>query len=320
MRAIEYRRYGPPEVLTLTNVPKPTPQPDEVLIRVRATTATAADALMRRGETLQGRLVLGLLRPRSRFRIMGIEIAGEVEAVGRSVRSFAQGQRVFGFCGFSLGGYAEYCCLRETASLITIPDQLSYEDAAALVDGVTTAIFFFDKAKLQRDERVLIIGASGSVGSAAVQVAAHRGAVVTGVCSGRNRELVESLGADDVIDYTREDFTETGRTWDVIFDTVTKTTFRHARRALADGGRYLPTIGGLGAFVRSAWSRRVGRRKFVFGMSVDKHAELRQLEQLVAEGAARPVVDRRYPLEDLALAHAYVDTGRKRGNVVITVD
>jgi NADPH:quinone reductase-like Zn-dependent oxidoreductase len=320
MRAIEYRRYGSPDVLTLVDVPKPTPRDDEVLIRVRATTATAADALMRRGETLQGRLVLGLLRPRKRFRIMGIEVAGEVEQVGRAVRRFAPGQRVFGFCGFSLGGYAEYCCLRETASLTAIPEGMTYEDAAALVDGVTTAIFFFELARLQRDERVLVIGASGSVGSAAVQVAAHRGAVVTGVCSGRNRELVESLGALDVIDYTRQEFTETGRTWDVIFDTVSKATFRQAKRALADGGRYLPTIGGLGTFVRSAWSRPMHRKKLVFGMSIEKHAELRQLVQLVVEGAVRPVIDRRYPLEDLALAHAYVDTGRKRGNVVIHID
>jgi NADPH2:quinone reductase len=307
-------------VLTLTDVPKPTPQQDEVLIRVRATTATAADGLMRRGETFQGRLVIGLMRPRKRFRIMGIEIAGDVEQVGSAVSRFAPGDRVIGFTGFQLGGYAEYCCLRETASLMAIPDGLTHEEAAALVDGVTTAIFFFGKANLKRGERVLVIGASGSVGSAAVQVAAHRGALVTGVCSGRNRELVQSLGAGDVIDYTRQDYATTGRTWDVIFDTVTKSSFGHARGALADGGRYLPTVGGLWSFVRSAWSRRFGGKKFVFGMSVSKHAELEQLKQLVAEGAVRPVIDRRYPLEDLALAHAYVDTGRKRGNVVIVVD
>jgi NADPH:quinone reductase-like Zn-dependent oxidoreductase len=320
MRAVEYRRYGAPDVLTVVDVPRPAPRPDEVLIRVRATTATAADGLMRRGETLEGRLVIGLFGPRKRFRIMGIEVAGDVEEVGSAVRRFAPGDRVLGFTGFRLGGYAEFCCLRETASLIAIPDGLTYEGAAALVDGVTTAIFFFDMAKLQRGERVLVIGASGSVGSAAVQVAAHRGAEVTAVCSGRNRDLVESLGAGDVLDYTREDYAQTGRTWDIIFDTVTKSSFGHARRALTDGGRYLPTVGGLGSFLRSAWSRRFGRKKFVFGMSVSKHAELEQLKQLVAEGAVRPVIDRRYPLEELALAHEYVDTGRKRGNVVILVD
>jgi NADPH2:quinone reductase len=275
---------------------------------------------MRRGETFQGRLVIGLLRPRKRFRIMGIEVAGDVEEVGSAVSRFAPGDRVLGFTGFKLGGYAEFCCLRETASLIAIPDGLTYEEAAALVDGVTTAIFFLDMAKLQRGERVLVIGASGSVGSAAVQVAAHRGAEVTAVSSGQNRELVTSLGASDCLDYTREDYAETGRTWDIIFDTVTKSSFGHARRALADGGRYLPTVGGLGSFVRSAWSHHFGRKRFVFGMSVNKHAELEQLKQLVAEGAVRPVIDRRYALEDLALAHEYVDTGRKRGNVVILVD
>lgn len=320
MKAIEFRRYGAADVLELTEVAMPTPGDDEVLIGVRATTATAAEGLMRRGDTVQGRLVTGLLRPRRRFRVMGMEIAGNVEQVGRAVTRFAPGDRVFGFTGFSLGGHAEYCCLRETASLTNIPDGVSYEDAVAMVDGVTTAIFFFDLARLKRGERVLVIGASGSVGAGAVQVAVHRGAEVTGVCSGRNRELVESLGASDVIDYTREDYAETGRTWDVIFDTVTKSSFGHAKRVLADGGRYMPTVGGLWSFVRSAWSRRFGRKKLVFGMSVSKHAELRELKRLVAEGAVWPVVDRRYPLEHVALAHAYVDTGRKRGNVVITVE
>ena len=320
MRAVEYRRYGPPEVLTSTTVPRPVPRDDEVLIRVRVTTATAADGLMRRGETLQGRLVIGLFGPRRRFRVMGIEIAGDVEQVGSAVTRFAPGDRVLGFTGFRLGGYAEYCCLKETASLTTIPDGLGYEEAVALVDGVTTAIFFFDMADLKPGERVLIIGASGSIGSAAVQVAAARGAEVTGLCSGKNRALVESLGARDVIDYTLEDYAETGRTWDVIFDTVTKSTFGHARRVLREGGRYLPTVGGGWSFLRSAWSRRFEGKKLVFGMSVNKHAELEQLKELVAEGAVRPVIDRRYPLEQLALAHAYVDTGHKRGNVVIQVD
>jgi len=321
MRAIEYRHYGPPDVLELTDVPRPVARDDEVLIRVRATTATAADALMRRGETVQGRLVIGLLRPRERFRIMGIEVAGDVAEVGRAVTRFAPGDRVYGFTGFRLGGYAEYCCLGETASLAAIPDGLSYADAAALVDGVTTAIFFLDLAELRSRERVLIIGASGSVGSAAVQVAVARGAHVSGVCSGRNRELVESLGADAVIDYTRQDYAQTGQTWDLIFDTVTKTSFGHAKRALAKGGRYIPTVGGIGSFLRAAWSRRFGgRARFVFGMSIAKQAELVELERLVARGAVRPIIDRRYALEDLAEAHAYVDTGHKRGNVVITVD
>lgn len=320
MRAIEFHRYGPPDVLKLSEVPRPVPREDELLVRVRATTVTATDALMRRGDKLQARLVLGLFRPRRRFRVMGLEVAGDVVQVGPAVTRFAPGDRVYGFTGFGLGGYAEYCRLRETAS-VALCGELSYGDAATLVDGGTTAIFFLDLAKLKRGEQVLIIGASGSVGSAAVQVAAARGAHVTGLCSGRNRELVASLGAHEVIDYTRQDYAQTGRTWDVIFDTVTKSSFGHAKPALAAGGRYLPTVGGLAAYLRSAWSRCVGgRARFLFGMSISKQAELAELARLVSRGALRPVIDRRYPLEQLAEAHAYVDSGRKRGNVMITVD
>jgi NADPH:quinone reductase-like Zn-dependent oxidoreductase len=320
MKAIEYRQYGAPEVLSLTDVPKPTPGDREVLIKVRATTVTHAETMMRRGDTLQSRLVLGLRRPRRRFRIMGLEIAGEVELIGRKVTRFRPGQRVFGFTGFSLGGHAEYCCLDERASLAVIPENLSYEEAAATVDGATTALYFLQrKARLAQGERVLVIGASGSVGTAAVQIARHLGATVTGVCSGANRELVESLGAHEVIDYTKQDYSASGQSWDIIFDTVNRSSFAQARRALTEGGRYLPTVGGPWRFFLTLWTGWFYRRKMVFGMSVNKTTELKQLVPMLAEGALRPVIDRSYPLPQIARAAHYVDQGHKRGNVVLQV-
>ena len=320
MKAAIYERYGSPSVLQLRAVPAPEPKPDQVRIAIQATTATAACQMMRRGDTLMARVVLGAFRPRRRFRILGIELAGTVDRVGRDVTRFKLGDRVFGFTGFGSGGYAQYVCLSENASLAPIPAGLSHEEACSLVDGPTTSLYFLrDRARLRAGERVAVIGASGSVGSAAVQIARHFGARVTAVCSGRNAELVRSLGAHDVVDYTQDDYAARSGAYDVVFDTVGVSSFARARSCLTLDGRYLITVGGAGLFLRDAWSRAFGRKKLVFGMSVEKKAALAEVSALVAKGALRPVVDRRYPLEEIAAAHRYVETGRKRGNVVITV-
>jgi NADPH2:quinone reductase len=320
MKAVVYERYGSPAVLELRELPAPEPRDDQVRIAIRATSVTAACQMMRRGDTLTARLVLGLFRPRRRFRVLGIEIAGVVERVGARVTRFRPGDRVFGFTGFGSGGYAQYLCLPEDGSLAHAPEGLSDQEACSLVDGPTTALYFLrDRARLRAGDRVAIIGASGSVGTAAVQIARHDGAHVTAICSGRNEQLVRGLGAHAVVDYTRDDYAACGETYDIVFDTVGASSFSHARRCLSPHGRYLVTVGSPALYLRDAWSRLFGRQKLVFGMSVDKKRALPIVSALVASGALRPVIDRRYALAQIGEAHAYVETRRKRGNVVIDV-
>jgi len=319
MRAIVYTKYGPPEALQLAEVDKPTPQANEVLIKVYATTATAAEGLMRRGEPLWGRIILGLRKPRKRYRILGIEMAGEIEAVGRDIKRFQKGDQVYGFTGFSVGAYAEYTCMPEKGSLAIKPANMTYEEAAAIVDGASTALFFLrDKAHIQSGQKVLVIGASGSIGTAAVQLASYFGADVTGICSARNIELVKSLGADKVIDYTKDDFTKNGETYDIIFDTVGKSSFSRCKGSLKRNGCYLPTVGLINR-VLMLWTSIMGGKKVISGMSIEKNEALLFLKALIEAGKIRPVIDKCYPLEQAAEAHGYVETGRKKGNVVITV-
>jgi len=320
MKAVVCESFGPPEVLSLKEVPRPEPKDDQVRIAIGATTVTSACTMMRRGDTLMSRLLLGLRRPRARYRVMGIELAGTVDRVGARVTRFRPGDRVFGFTGFAVGAYAEYICLPETASLAHAPAGVTDEEAASLVDGPTTALYFLrERARIRPGDRIAIVGASGSIGTAAVQLARHFGAEVTGICSGGNAELVRSLGAHHVVDYAQGDFTAAGATYDIVFDTVGKSSFGRARRCLAPDGRYLVTVGSPLVYLLDAWTRLFSRRKFVFGMSVDKRASLRTTAELVAQGALRPLIDRRYPLGALPDAHRYVETGRKKGNVVIFV-
>lgn len=317
MRAAVTTRFGPPEVLQVCTLKRPEPGDDEVLIRVMATTVTAACTMMRRGDTVMARVVLGLLGPRKRFQVAGIEFAGTIARVGRSVTAWREGQRVFGFAGMRAGAYAQYLCLKASASLAPMPADTDYGDAASLVDGPTTALFFLKElARVKPGERVLVIGASGSVGGAAVQVARSLGAIVTGVCSTVNLDLVRSLGAQSVIDYTQEDFTRSGR-YDVILDAVTKSTFSACKRCLSPRGRYLPTVPRVWDYLLMGWTRTFGKQRVICGMSIEKREALGAVTELLESGALRPVVDRRYPLQAIAEAHRYVDTGRKRGNVVI---
>jgi NADPH:quinone reductase-like Zn-dependent oxidoreductase len=321
MKAIVYTQYGPPDVLQLKEVEKPTPKDNEVLIRIHATTVTPSDVLMRSGESVMGRIILGLRKPRNKFRILGTELAGEIESVGKDVKRFRSGDQVYGFRGFGTGTYAQYKCMSEKGSLAIKPANLTYEEATAVVDGASTALFFLrDKGNIQSGQKVLIIGASGCIGSFAVQLARHFGAEVTGVCSTTNVELVKSLGADRVIDYTQEDFTQNGETYDLIFDTAGKSSFSRCKGSLKKNGCYLLTTGNMLAnYVLTLWTSIVGSQKFVFGLSIEKTEALIFLKELIEAGKIKPVIDRCYPLEQIAEAHRYVEKGHKKGNVVITV-
>ena len=320
MRAVVYSRFGPPDVLRLTEVPTPTPKHDEVLIRIHATTVTSAESGMRQGRPLWGRAIIGFTRPRRSMRTLGIELAGEVAAVGRDVIRFRAGDQVYGFAGFNPGANADYLCLPAKASLATKPANITFAQAAAAVDGSTTSLYFLrDKARVLPGQRVLIIGASGSIGTYAVQLAKYLGAHVTGVCSTRNVALVTELGADAVVDYTREDFTRSGQRYDVVFDTVGKSSFRACRAILAPHGCYVPTTGPLSMYLQAVWTSLRPGPKVKTGMSVQKNEALVFLRNLIESDQLRIIIDRVYPLEDIVEAHRYVDQGRKRGNVVVTL-
>ena len=318
MRAIVYSEFGGPEVLRVREIEKPAPRDDEVLVRVHATTVTAADTLVRTGGPLWGRLILGVRRPRRP--VIGTELAGVIEAVGKDVRRLAPGDQVYGFTGFKLGAYAEYACLPERVSLVKKPANTSYEEAAAIVDGASTALFFLrDKAQLRPGQRVLINGASGSIGTYSVQLAKHLGAEVTGVCSTRNVDLVRSLGADHVIDYTKEDFTRRRDAYDVVFDAVGKSSFLRSRRALTPRGVYVSTEVSLAVLFHALWTAITPGRRAPWGMSVEKIGLLTTIRELVEAGVLKPVIDSRYALDQIVEAHRYVDAGRKRGNVTVAV-
>jgi NADPH:quinone reductase-like Zn-dependent oxidoreductase len=326
MKAIIYTQYGPPDVLRLVDLEKPTPKDNEVLIKVRAATVTAGDCNIRGftfvppGFSFLGRLMFGLRRPK--HSIPGMELAGEIEAVGSTVTRFKSGDKVWGISVDQLGAYAEYLCLPESARLVKKPGNVSFESAASMPFGATTALYFLrDIAKLQPGQKILIIGASGGTGVFAVQIAKFYGAEVTGVCSTTNLELVQSLGADKTIDYTRQDFTQNGETYDVIFDMVHgQGNFSHYKASLKPHGIYLAGAGGLKEFSQMAWTSLSGGKKVVAASVPDRQEDLNFLNELLAAGTIKSFIDRRYPLAQTAEAHRYVDTGRKRGSVVITID
>jgi NADPH:quinone reductase-like Zn-dependent oxidoreductase len=319
MKAAVYRRYGPPDVVRIEEVPRPDPKTNELLVRVRATTVSAGDSRLRSARVPPGfgvlmRLGFGIFGPRRHT--LGWEFAGEVAAVGPSVARFVPGDRVF---GTRMGSHAEYVVAPES-SAAPIPSNLTFEDAASLVFGGMTSLFYLrDKAKIQPGERAVINGASGAVGTAAVQMAKHFGAAVTGVCSAANGELVRSLGAERVVDYAREDFTQTGQTYDVILDAVGNCPFERCKHALAPGGRLLLVVASLGQMLGGMLRPSRAGRRVLTGVGATRAEDLLFLGTLAESGALKPVIDRTYPLARIVDAHSYVDTGRKRGSVVVTL-
>jgi NADPH:quinone reductase-like Zn-dependent oxidoreductase len=321
MKAIVCTRYGPPEVLQLKEVEAPTPKDNELLIRVRATTVTFGDVRIRSFTwplwfRLPGRIMYGLTKPRKN--IPGNELAGVIEAVGEDVTRFKKGDEIFGIAwGTSFqGATAEYKCLPEDGMVAMKPANMTHEEAASLPVGGLTALHFLREADIQSGQRVLIYGASGSVGTFAVQLAKYFGAEVTGVCSTKNMELVTSLGADKVVDYIKKDFTRSDQVYDVIFDAVSKTSFSRCKSSLKQGGLFLTTDWPI---LQALWTSMAGTKKVIIGIARQNAEDVILLKELVEAGKIKSVIDRSYPLEQTAEAHRYVEKGHKRGNVVITV-
>ncbi|MCY9015931.1 NAD(P)-dependent alcohol dehydrogenase [Priestia megaterium] len=302
MKAMVCIKYGKPDVLQLKEVEKPAPKEHEILVKIHATTVTSGDCRVRSFNSplllwLPMRLVLGLRKPRKP--ILGVELAGEVVEVGKNVTQFKKGDQLFAMTGMKFGGYAEYICLSEKGTMVIKPENITYEEAASISFGGTTALHFFRKGRIQAGQKVLIYGASGAVGTAAVQLASYYGAEVTGVCSAENSELVKSLGADHVINYKNEDFIKRKERYDLIFDAVGKLTKNDCKEALALNGRFVSVEGQ--------------------GIVKVQKEDLFFLKKLMEEGQIKSVIDRRYSLEQVPSAHEYVETGRKIGNVVVTL-
>ena len=317
MRAVVHDRYGPPEVLRLEDVERPVPKDDEVLVRVHATTVNRTDCGLRSAQPFITRYFTGLGRPKRR--ILGMELAGEVEAVGAAVTDFGVGDEVFGVTGS--GAHAEFVCVRESGPLAHKPAGMTFEEAAAVCDGAALALAALRKSQLREGQRILVYGASGSVGTAAVQLARHLGAHVTAVCNTKNVELVRSLGAADVIDYLRDGFTKSAATYDVVFDAVGKTSFRRCRRLLKPRGVFVETDLGFMWHVPILvlLTRWVGDKKVAIAITRYTKEDVLFLRELIEAGEYRAVVDRTYTLDDVVAATRYVETGQKTGNVVLTV-
>lgn len=319
MKAVVYERYGPPDVLTLREVAKPMPKDNEIAVRIRATTVSAGDCRMRRADPFAARLFNGLAKP-VRIRTLGFELAGEVESIGKKVTRFKVGDPIFASCGIGFGAYAEYRCLPEDGVIAVKPSNLDYGEAAAVPIGGGTALRFLRAGNVQAGQRILIFGASGSVGTYAVQLARIFGAEVTAVCSTANLDLVKGLGAKTVVDYTTTDFAELGERYDLIFDTVGKSKLDSCIRSLRPGGSYLSAFSlGLSAMKSRVRLSMSDGKKYRAPSGGEKTEDLLFLQALLETGELRPVIDRCYPLEQIVEAHRYVDAGHKKGNVVIHI-
>jgi NADPH:quinone reductase-like Zn-dependent oxidoreductase len=322
MKAAVAGRYGGPDVVTVADRPTPVPGDGEVLVRVHAATVGIVDSLARRGAPAYARVHFGLRRPR--FPVLGSDFAGQIEATGPGVTAFAVGDEVFGTTAPHFGAHAEYVCLPAGAAIAAKPANLGYPEAAAVADS-TALVFLRDHAKLRRGQSILINGASGAVGVAAVQLARHYGASVTGVCGAASADVVRGLGADDVIDYTETDFTRAGRAYDVIFDVAGTSSFGRCRAVLNRPGRYLTTAPSPAIFVQMVWTARFGARKAAVAFTglrpaSAKRRDLAYLRGLAETGSLRPVIDASYPLPQVADAYRHVDAGHKKGNVVLLTD
>lgn len=319
MKAIIYTNYGAPEVLMLKEVEKPIPKDNEILIKIKATAVNSGDWRLRKADPYAVRLFFGLIKPKNN--ILGGVLSGEIEAVGKDVKRFKVGDEVFGSSALSsgFGAYADYKCLSEEAVLALKPANITHTEAAVIPFGGTTALHFIKKAGIVSGQKVLIYGASGAVGSAAVQLAKHFGAHVTGVCSTVNMDLVKSLGADKVIDYTKDDFTKNGEKYDVIFETVNKTSLSRNLKSLKPKGVLILSAAGMSEMIRGAWISMTNTQKILTGVNSENAEDMVFLKELIEAGKLKPVIDRTYPLEQMAEAHAYVEKGHKRGNVAIVI-
>jgi NADPH:quinone reductase-like Zn-dependent oxidoreductase len=324
MKAAVFDRYGPPEVVQIRDVERPAPGAGEVLVRVHSTTVCAADWRMRKADPVLVRFMLGLRRPK-KLHVLGMEFSGTVESAGSAVTAFRAGDRVFGLCGLNFGAHAEYVCTVEDHVAMK-PANMTFDEAAAVAFGGTSALHFLRRAGIQADQNVLVYGASGSVGVFATQLAKHFGARVTAVCSTANLDMVRSLGADAVVDYTREDFSAPGRVYDLVFDAVGKAGLSRSLRSLRRGGTYVsiaPSGGGLSILtdsVKALWVSATGAVKVVSAFPSGVKMELSFLKDLIEAGALRTVIDRRYALSEIAEAHRLAEGGHKKGHVVVVVD
>ncbi len=329
MKAIVWTKYGSADGLQLREVAKPTPKDNEVLIKIHAATASTPDTELRRLKlpllfAIPLRLYIGVVRP-TRIRILGTEFAGEIESAGKDVTLYKPRDQVFGYTGLAMGTYAEYMCLAEKSSgiagvLAKKPVNMTYEEAAAVPFGGLEALHSLGKIDIQRGQKVLIVGAGGSIGTWTLQLAKHYGAEVTGVDHTEKLEMLRSIGADHVIDYTQEDFTKNGKSYDVIFDTIGKSPFSGSLRSLNENGTYLNANPGLFGGLRWRWASKRSSKKVIPWTAGYTTDNLLALKELIEAGNIRSVIDRRYPLEQIAEAHRYVDAGHKKGNVVITVE
>ncbi|MEZ4756670.1 MAG: NAD(P)-dependent alcohol dehydrogenase [Flavobacteriales bacterium] len=317
MKAAVHTRYGSPEVISIARVERPEPKDNEVRIRIHATTVTSGDVRLRKADPFVMRFIFGLFTPKAP--ILGHELAGVVDAVGGKVNRFKVGDRVFGTTGMRSGTHAEYICIAEDSTMAHTPVNMAHGEAATLTTGALTALHFLQKSGLERGEHILIHGASGSIGSAAVQLAKALGANVTAVCSTINVELMRALGADHVIDYKKQDFAKSAHTYDVIFSTVGRTSFSACKHLLASGGRYVTSAAAGSDYWHMLKSKLIGGHQVIGGISEGGAAGIAQIRDLAQAGKLKAVIDRHFPLAAIAEAHRYVDAGHKRGNVVIDV-
>jgi NADPH:quinone reductase-like Zn-dependent oxidoreductase len=330
MKAVVYTRYGPPDVLQLKEVAKPAPKDNEILIRVYATPINFGDTITRNFKAISprkfhmsflfwliGKLYFGFRKPK--ITILGSEFAGEIEAVGKNVKLFREGGQVFGYRGPRMGAYAEYLRMPENGVVALKPVNITYEEAAAIPYGAIMALNLLRKLNIQSGQKVLINGASGGIGSFTLQLAKYFGAEVTGVCGTPRLELVKSLGADKVIDYNKEDFTQSGETYDLIFDILGKSSFSRCKSSLKQNGRYILVSFKMKQLVQMLWTSMIGSKKVICVLSNEKAEDLRFIKELIEAGKIKAIIDRCFPLEQTAEAHRYVDKGHKKGNVVITI-
>ena len=321
MKVVVYNKYGTPEVLKIKELEKPVLKDNEVLVKIYATTVTAVDSIFRQGKQFFARLATGITKPKNQ--ILGAEFAGEIESVGKDVKLFKTGDHVFGACE---GTHSEYICLPEDGAITAKPSNMNFNEAAAVSYGTLTALpFLRDNGKIKSDQKVLIIGASGSVGTYAVQIAKYFGTEVSGVCSTPNLEMVKSIGADKVIDYTKENFTGNSEKYDIIFDTVGGSSFKNCKNSLTKNGKFLTTVISMPILLQMLWTSKIGSKKAQIAFTGlrsagDKAKDLMMIKELIESGKIKAVIDKTFPLDQIAEAHNYVDKGHKKGNVVITLE